>query len=243
MSTYGPDPDAPGIKRLYVPTRSPEDWRPWLNKPELQWRSGYSAKTLAYAWEAAARQDRWPAEVVQLFQEAPWPICTPPELLLAVPEYQVPIPPEQASPSQSDLFVLARAEHALVVVMIEGKVAESFGPSLDQWLEDDRPGKHRRLRWLRRTLGIEGEIPGDVPYQLLHRTASAVKVAGEFCAPFAVMIVHAFGHHPERLEDYRRFLRLFGQEHQPGRLAEIGCCQGRKTFCGWAQGEEKFLQA
>lgn len=35
------------MKRIYVPTEGPGDWRRLLAKPDLHWREGFSAKALA----------------------------------------------------------------------------------------------------------------------------------------------------------------------------------------------------
>jgi len=41
-------------------TSGPDDWQKLLAKPEKQWKSGYSARTLAHCWEAV---DEFPPEV------------------------------------------------------------------------------------------------------------------------------------------------------------------------------------
>jgi hypothetical protein len=64
--------------------------------------------------------------------------------LLAVPEFKVPLP-GGARASQNDLFVLGRSSPGLVSIMIEGKVKESFGPTLDEWRHEGSPGKKERL--------------------------------------------------------------------------------------------------
>ncbi len=38
------------IRRLHVPLLKPEDVIPHLAKPDLHWKSGYSAQVLAIAW-------------------------------------------------------------------------------------------------------------------------------------------------------------------------------------------------
>ncbi|HPO58416.1 MAG TPA: hypothetical protein PLV53_06185 [Anaerolineaceae bacterium] len=51
--------------------------------------------------------------------------------------------------------------------MVEGKVAETFGPTLEKWLEQPTPGKLKRLCFLKRKLGLEFDLPGSIRYQLL----------------------------------------------------------------------------
>jgi hypothetical protein len=70
--------------------------------------------------------------------------------------------------------VLGQIGPDLAVMMVEGKVDESFGPLLEEWLRDASDGKRERLAFLQSTLGIETELPGRIRYQLLHRAASPV---------------------------------------------------------------------
>ena len=117
--------------------------------------------------------------------------------MLAIPEYQVDLPGGKR-PSQNDLFVLARAkDEQLVAIMIEGKVAEPFGPTLEGWLKGGSKGKQTRLKFLCDMLGLSNEPPSHVRYQLLHRTASAIIESKRFNAKYAMMIVHSFS--PEHL--------------------------------------------
>ena len=41
------------MNKNYLPTVGRQDWQKLLADPEKQWRTGYSARTIAYAWEAA----------------------------------------------------------------------------------------------------------------------------------------------------------------------------------------------
>ena len=67
--------------------------------------------------------------------------------LLSIPEFKVPLP-GGVRPSQNDLFVLARGTNGLVSIMVEGKVRESFGPTLGEWRGAASPGKKSRLQFL-----------------------------------------------------------------------------------------------
>ena len=58
--------------------------------------------------------------------------------------------------------------------MVEGKVNESFGPTLDEWQADASPGKDKRFRFLLRTLCSAAVPDGGIRYQFLHRSASAI---------------------------------------------------------------------
>ena len=52
--------------RFYLSSTGPEDWRQALASPDTQWRSGYSAKEMAYRWEAAGG---FPAEIASLLAD------------------------------------------------------------------------------------------------------------------------------------------------------------------------------
>lgn len=229
------------MKPFLVPTSGVLDWRKRLAEPEKQWRSGYSAMALAYAWEQAAG---FPPEVSSLFAESGEPRFMMIELLFAIPEYDVPLPGGDR-PSQNDIFALARVSGALVTIMVEGKVAESFGPTLEEWRKDASPGKEERLRFLSSKLGLKTPLPGSLRYQLMHRAASAVIEAERFLARDAVMLVHAFGKSgasdSESFFDYAAFGKLFGYQVENGRLIRLGTTGNVTLWCGWARGDERFL--
>ena len=52
------------MNKRYLPTVGPQDWQKLLADPEKQWRTGYSARTIAYAWEAA--KGHFPPEVERI---------------------------------------------------------------------------------------------------------------------------------------------------------------------------------
>jgi len=79
-----------------------------------------------------------------------------------------------------------------VSIMVEGKVSESFGPTLGEWRGDASQGKESRLRFLLSTLGLTEEPAGSIRYQLIHRAASSVITGEQFRAAAAVMLVHSF---------------------------------------------------
>ena len=110
----------------------------------------------------------FPAEIVSLCSSAGGALDSC-ELLLAIPEYKSDLP-GGGHPSQSDLFVLAKAGQSLAVIMVEGKVAEDFGPTVESWIVDASEGKQQRLDYLREELGLKGRDLSKIRYQLLHRT-------------------------------------------------------------------------
>jgi len=224
------------MNRIYVPTSSPDDWRKFLAEPEKQWRSGYSAKELAKCWEQSVG---FPTELQSLFSRSENQVLNELELLLAIPEYQVNSPGGRR-PSQNDLFVLARAkDRQLVSIMVEGKVSEPFGDTLETWLKDASEGKKKRLKFLCDILGLPSEPPLHIRYQLFHRTASAIIEAKRFNAKYAMMIVHSFSSEHKWFSDYQDFLCLFGMASKVNELVELPKSEGLRIFTGWVVGKQK----
>lgn len=222
------------MSKILVPSNGPDDWKKFLAQPELHWSKGYSARTLAHSWEAAAGA---PVEVADLMTQA----FGPGELLFAVPEHKTALPGGERK-SQSDVFALVRHDAGLATYTIEGKVDEPFGPTVGEWSVNASPGKIERLEYLCGMLGL-ASCPLDVRYQLLHRTASALIEADRFDAKLAGMIVHSFS--PERrwLAEFTRFAALLGCHVEVGKAATMTVPSGKSLMIGWACGEQKFRQA
>lgn len=159
------------MNRIFIPTNKPEDWKLLLAEPDKHWKTGYSAKALAYSWQEAKDfpecvKDVFIRSGIKLFQNI--------ELLLAFPEYKVALPGGWR-PSQNDIFVLARGDNQLVSIMVEGKVSESFDKPIAEWKKDNSQGKRMRLKFLLEKLKLEESRQIDtIGYQLLHRTVSAI---------------------------------------------------------------------
>jgi hypothetical protein len=230
----------PEMNHIYIPTSGVEDWRRLLADPEKHWRTGFSARTLAYAWDSAKG---FPPEIQDLFTSSDPPFHDV-ELLLAIPEHKVLMPPYGGHPSQNDLFVLAKdSSNSLIAITVEGKVLESFDKNISVWNAEGSPGKQKRLAFIIDTLGLPSKIPPTIRYQLLHRTASAILEAKRFTAKSAVMIVHSFSQSDLWLDDYQDFLKLYGVvDAKIGKLYFLTELRGIKVYSGWARGDEKFLQ-
>jgi hypothetical protein len=227
------------MKRTYVPSRGVKDWRWLLAKPEKHWRKGYSARALAHCWEEA---DGFPPEIARLLSGSGIAALDDVKLLLAFPEYVTPLRGKGKS-SHSDVFVLGKgADGGLVSVMVEGKVAEPFGETMNQWTAGMSDNKGIRLEYLKEILGLSGQIPGEIRYQLVHRTASAVIEAKRFNAQYAVMVVHSFSKEDEGFGDCAAFAGLFGAEVRVGRLVHLNETNGIDLYCGWARGDGRFLK-
>jgi hypothetical protein len=223
------------LSRIYLPSTGPADWQKLLADPSKQWRSGFSAKTLAHCWESAEGLPSEIAAMLQLNGNAP-------ELLLGLPEHKVPLPGSNRGESQNDLFALIRIGERTMAVTIEGKVDEPFGPRLGDWLANASVGKRQRLAFLCNQLGLdERRLPSDVHYQLLHRAAAALIEADRFKTDDAAMIVHSFSPQNRWFDAFARFVSLFDCEARLGTLIPVRQNASRPLYVGWACGDPRFL--
>jgi hypothetical protein len=218
---------------ILLPAKSADDWQQFLADPEKQWRTGYSARTLAYSWQEA---NGFPREVRTVLGQQFADI----EMLLGIPEHKVAMP-GRGYASQTDLWVLARAGGELVSVAVEGKVSEAFGPTVDEWLVDASGNKRARLESIRVLLGCGEPIPGSVRYQLLHRATSAILEAKRFCARHAVLLVHSFSRTQQWLDDFIAFGAMLGADVGADRLTPVGECDGVNFSMGWVCGDQSYL--
>jgi len=229
------------MNKFFIPSSEPGDWKSLLAKPDKQWKTGYSAKTLAHCWEEAGG---FPQDVKRVFIKSGIALFQDIELLLAFPEYKVPLPGGRR-PAQNDIFVLAKGNDQLVSIMVEGKVSEPFGETIAEWKAKGGKGKPKRLKFLCDELQLEIHQIDHIRYQLLHRTASAIIEAERFNAENALMLVHSFCKSNEWLEgfeDYRQFLALFGLEGiTPNSLVYAKNINGIDLYFSWVRGDEKYL--
>lgn len=224
--------------RFYIPTQGADDWKAFLAEPEKQWKKGFSARSLAHSWEEAKG---FPKEVREVFQRSEYPALEDLELLLAFPEYKVPLPGGKRA-SQNDIFVLAGNSAGLAAITVEGKVEEPFGPTMGDWFVEGSAGKKERLLFLSDLLDVNlGNHPG-IRFQLVHRAASALILARRFHAKNALMLVHSFGKKNLWFDDYGKFVDLFG-----GKAELNGITKAAKPiedivlFFGWVKGDPGCL--
>lgn len=228
------------MARILSFTTSPDDWKALLADPEKHWRTGYSARTLAHCWEAA---DGFPPEVAAALgttNDARLKNITP---LLAIPEFKVPLPGGARS-SQNDIFVLAKVSAGPVAIMVEGKVEESFGPTLSEWHAEPTPGKDERIAFLLKKLGLRMKPEDTTRYQLIHRAASAAITAEQFRAVAAVLLVHSFSEKNPQTgwPDYESFLRQLGVKAEVGALQAVPTQSPVPLFAVWVPGDRSFLK-
>jgi len=218
--------------RIYVPSKGPESWQLLLADTKKHWQPGFSAMTLAHAWESA---DGLPPEISRLFEGRV-------ELLLGLPEHKVDLP-GGSRPSQTDLFALLRHNDRVIATAVEGKVDETFGPTVGQWLEDASDGKRKRLEYLCGVLGLMNEGLSELRYQLLHRAASAAIESERFKTDEAAMIVHSFSQTNSWFDSYAAFAQRMGVTAEVGRLATTTLPCGRVFHLAWAAGDTHFQAA
>ena len=213
-----------------------------LEKPDLHWKTGHSAKTLAYCWQEA---NDFPRSVKKVFRDSKLKLFRDVELLLAFPEYKVPLPGGTTC-SQNDIFILAKGNNQLISIAVEGKVDEPFDKTVGEWKAKEGRGKPVRLDYLCKLLRLDKRRIEDIRYQLLHRTASAVIEAEKFRADNALMLVHSFSQRKEQdnegFRDYCRFLALFGVKGGLDSIVFAGSVKGIDLFFGWVKGEKKYLE-
>ena len=229
------------MKHIYIPTSSADDWQQFLAEPDKQWRTGFSARATAHAWQDA---DGFPAEVDSLFSSAEEINLHGAELLLAIPEHKVYFPPTQGRPSQNDVFALAKATDGnLIAVAVEAKVSESFDKVVDDWFAKPTAGKEERLEFLRSKVHLVDREIGHIRYQLLHRLVSAILEAERFGAMYAVMVIHSFSQSDEGFDDFAAFTTLYDQVSAVDKLVELDLGDGLRVFAGWARGAAEYLDA
>jgi hypothetical protein len=164
--------------------------------------------SLAYCWEQA---DNFPRAILSGFQNSKISLFKNMELLFAFPEYKVELPGGNRD-SQNDIYVIAKSNNELVSIMVEGKVNESFGDTVSNWINGSskNSGKPARLSFLLQKLNLSNNQVQQIRYQLLHRTVSAIVEAQRIGAKNALMLVHSFSQTNAHFSDFSQFVKLFG---------------------------------
>jgi hypothetical protein len=83
--------------------------------------------------------------------------------------------------------------------------------------------------------------PGNLRYQLFHRTAAAVLEANRFRTGQAGMIVQSFSQEHRWIEDFQAFAALFELKIEPGQAQMSILPSGIPLTLGWAVGSASFL--
>lgn len=215
------------IARLHVPMTKPEDVIGHLAKKRRDWKPDHSAQELAECW-FGSRPD-FPVAVRQVLATAPE--YSQAELVDAFFEREVELG-SLGRNSQTDLMVIAGLSNELGVIAVEGKVDESFADPVIKW--NTSAGKQNRLVGLCSTLGLDHAQVGQVRYQLLHRTASAILEAKRYRSRHALMLVHSFSSSHRWFDDFSAFSRMMGiPVDVHGRCSAVKECDGVNLRLAW----------
>jgi hypothetical protein len=214
------------IARFHVPMNKPEDVIPHLAE-EGHWKVDHSAQELAECW-FESRVD-FPMTVRQVLATAPE--YSHAELVDAFFEREV----DLGSPgrnSQTDLMVIAGLGDELGVIAVEGKVEESFAETVAKW--NTTAGKQNRLVGLCGKLGLDHAQFGQIRYQLLHRTVSAILEAKRYRSRHALMLIHSFSSSHRWFDDFSAFSRTMGIPlDTPGKCSAVKECDGVNLRLAW----------
>jgi hypothetical protein len=228
------------MKRIFVPTESGRDWKRLLAKPDLHWKPGRSAMSVAGCWEDAA--DRLPVEIATALERSGDPDLEDAQLLLAVPEWEV-VLPGGVTTSHTDVLALVRNERGLIAMAVEAKVDEEFGPTVGEKRRNASDGQTARLAFLEQVLRLEQPAPDALRYQLLHRTASAILAARSFHAHVAVMLVQSFSATSRWRQDFLSFCQVLGVAESGVGAAVVPGHEAPRLFIGWCAGDRRFCEA
>ena len=120
------------------------------------------------------------------------------------------------------------------------KFCVESGTDLGRFAEPT-PGQSTRLKFLLDLLELERDDVGEVGYQLLHRTASAILEARRFGASHAIMLVHSFSQELKHFDDYKNFVGLYSQTAEANRLYEAKQLGDVTLYLGWVVGNAEYL--
>lgn len=226
------------MKRILVPANSGSDWQCLLGRRKLHWKSGYSAMTAAACWDAS--HPKLPSDISDLLNASGDKGLASLELLMAVPEWEVELPGGDR-PSQTDILAIARNELGLVILGVEAKVDEPFGPTLGQKKANASAGQIERIAYLESELGSRSALDDSIRYQLLHRTVSVLLTARNFHASIAVMLVQSLSPTSRWRNDFDAFVELIGGISMSDDLFDIKLDGCPRLLIGWCTGDGKYL--
>lgn len=228
------------MKRIFVPTQSGSDWQSLLGNPKGHWKKGRSAMTTAACWEDS--QPHLPAEILNVLESGNDPSITKLELLAAFPEWEVDLPGGDRA-SQTDVLAVTRNSSGLAILGVEAKVDETFGPTMEKKKAKASEGQLSRISYLENELGRKKPFEGEIRYQLLHRSVSALLTARAFHAPVAIMLVHSFCPDSAWRSDFDLFCQSLGCNNLSPDLCETPNVKGARLLLAWCKGNENYLES
>ena len=217
-------------KKIFIPTTNAESWRPLLADPKKHWNNKRSAQKTAISWE---KDNNIPESILKglatddNFKDI--------ELLLAMPEFKVPLPGGNRA-SQNDVFFLASNTKGLMSCAVEAKETEDFDKTIDAWYNDPSEGKQERLLYLLDKIKFpENFDKSKLRYQLFHRLASAIIMAEKFHAKYAVMLIQSFEDDDKKnhFNDFQSFVSAYGITPVKDRPLKLTETNGIEVYTLW----------
>jgi len=221
-------PDERHLTSLFPgkPLGTPHDARAYLADPIRHWRPDHSALELATSWIGATGIPPRVAKVLATCST--YADC---RLIEGFVEREVELG-TRGRPSQTDLLALVALAGGYGVIAVEGKALETFGPVVSRWNDSD--GKQARLDDLCGRLELDPSTVGNLRYQLLHRTVSALLEARRYGAAEALMLVHSFDPKNSSLDDYQAFAAALGLgEARPNAITPVKRLEDITLRLGW----------
>ena len=211
------------------------DWKPIVGAKN--WRPGKSAFELAHSWQCS---DDFPPAVRRMLNSACPDKFEGLAINLRMVEWPVRLDSDDG-PSMNDLMIWGEnANDQRIVIAVEGKAAEYFGPTIKEWIKKPKNPTNRinRLDCLNRELCTGFCRDDEIRYQLLHRTASAILEARFVGAVAALVLIHSFAKSDRNWADYCTFLECALPKAQTPKRGEFQRCrddfaQGLELYFAW----------
>lgn len=216
---------------IYMPTVNAESWKIFLADPEKQWKTGFSAKLAAESWE---KSKGLPSEIFKALNKNENLIDS--EMLLAIPEFKVPLPGGKR-PSQNDVLAVLSNEKGLSLITVEAKAKENFDNLVEVWNKDQSEGKRKRLDFLLDKTNFPNKDFQKLRYQLFHRLASAIIMAEKFHAKNAIMVIQSFvsSDLENHYDDFSNFVKAYNRESNKENPIFITEKNGIDVYVLWVQ--------
>ena len=226
------------MKRIFVPSKGVEDWKPFDVNPGGT--SSPGAAALAACWEAGG--DALPRDVRYLLDASLVLAFTDVRPLVMLPGYGT-TPPGAKTPVGTDLLVLARGQAGLVAMSVGGAIGDGLGDFVSDRLQKEAPGEIACMEAMQEELELSLPLNACPMISIRHRclslAAEAVLAAKEFGAETALMLIHSFDHRSAGFEDFRRFASLFGVSVAPDTIVRIQRTCPPDLYVGWCRSDPK----
>ena len=217
------------MKRFIPEINNLEDWSKLLADPVLHWKEGYSAYELANSW---VNSDAFPPLVEEVLNNSGFDELNGLAIDVLYPERKTSLN-DAGRPSQTDLMVFATERKGKVVIAVEGKVDEPFGPLVSE-RNDGGEATLKRLNFLCQELGLPLEEVMSIRYQLLHRSCAGILEAEKINATTVLFLVHSFSDKDSSFNDYQAFLSLFNKKNViPNKIFKLARLKEIHFFSGW----------